>query len=104
MSSFCVTHYHFTDWPDHGVPYDKIIMISFIQHIRQIHPPDGPPLVVHCSAGVGRTGTFIVLDAMLQRMKQEDSLNIYDYVLEIRHQRLKLVQTEVQLMILYCLL
>ena len=79
-------------------------MISFIQRIRQAHPPDGPPFVVHCSAGVGRTGTFIVLDAMLQRMKQEDSLNIYDYLLEIRHQRLKLVQTEVQLMILYGLL
>ena len=70
-------------------------MISFIQRIRQAHPPDGPPLVVHCSAGVGRTGTFIVLDAMLQRMKQDDSLNIYHYLLEIRHQRTTLVQAEV---------
>ena len=70
-------------------------MISFIDNIRSSHPPKGPPLVVHCSAGVGRTGTFIVMDTMLQKMKQEDSLNIYEFVLQIRHQRMKLVQTQV---------
>jgi netrin-G3 ligand len=91
-----VTQYHFTEWPDHGAPSDKIIMISLIQRIREVHPPDGPPLVVHCSAGVGRTGTFIVLDTMLQRMEKEDTLNIYDHILQIRHQRVKLVQAEAQ--------
>ena len=90
-----ITHYHFTEWPDHGVPTDKMCMIKFIGHIRKAHPPEGAPLVVHCSAGVGRTGTFIVLDTMLQRVEQEESLNIYDFLLEIRHQRVKLVQTEV---------
>ena len=70
-------------------------MISFIDNIRLSHPPKGPPLVVHCSAGVGRTGTFIVMDTMLQKMKQEDSLNIYEFLLQIRHQRIKLVQTQV---------
>ena len=90
-----VTHYHFTEWPDHGVPTDKMSMIKFIGYIREAHPPDRSPLVVHCSAGVGRTGTFIVLDTMLQRLEQEESLNIYDFLLEIRHQRVKLVQTEV---------
>ena len=90
-----ITHYQLTVWPDHGVPVDKIVMISFIDKIRLSHPPKGPPLVVHCSAGVGRTGTFIVMDTMLQRMKQEDTLNIYDFLLQIRHQRIKLVQTKV---------
>ena len=90
-----VTDYHFTEWPDHEVPTDKMYMIKFIGHIREAHPPEGAPLVVHCSAGVGRTGTFIVLDTMLQRLEQEESLNIYDFLLEIRHQRVKLVQTEV---------
>ena len=90
-----MTHYHFTEWPDHGVPDDKICMLTLIGRIRQTHPPDGPPLVVHCSAGVGRTGTFIVLDTMLQRMKHHDTLNIYDCLMHIRQQRIKLVQTEV---------
>lgn len=98
MSCLNVTHYHFTDWPDHGVPTDKTVMISFIGHIRLAHPPDGHPLVVHCSAGVGRTGTLIVMDTMLQRMEQEGTLSVYDYLLQIRHQRVKLVQTQV-----YCI-
>ena len=72
-------------------------MIEFIGHVRKAHPPEGAPLVVHCSAGVGRTGTFIVLDTMLQRVEQEESLNIYDLLLEITHQRVKLVQTEVNI-------
>ena len=70
-------------------------MISFIDNVRLTHPPEGPPLVVHCSAGVGRTGTFIVMDTMLQRMKKDDTLDIYNFLLQIRHQRLKLVQTQV---------
>uniref|UniRef100_A0A1X7V1K4 protein-tyrosine-phosphatase n=1 Tax=Amphimedon queenslandica TaxID=400682 RepID=A0A1X7V1K4_AMPQE len=94
--SMAITHYQLTVWPDHGVPVDKIVMISFIDNIRLTHPPKGPPLVVHCSAGVGRTGTFIVIDTMLQRMKQENTLNIYDFLLQIRHQRITLVQTKEQ--------
>ena len=70
-------------------------MISFIDNVRLTHPPEGPPLVVHCSAGVGRTGTFIVMDTMLQRMKKDDTLDIYNFLLQIRHQRIKLVQTQV---------
>ena len=101
MLCFDVTHYHFSEWPDHGVPTDKMCMIEFIGHIREVHPPEGAPLVVHCSAGVGRTGTFIVLDTMLQRLEQEESLNIYDFLLEIRHQRVKLVQTEVGIIYMY---
>ena len=95
MSCFDVTHYHFTEWADHGLPTDNMCMVDFIGHIRKAHPPEGAPLVVHCSAGVERTGTFIVLDTMLQRLEQEESLNIYDFLLEIRYQRVKLVQTEV---------
>ena len=95
MSCFDVTYYHFTEWPDCGVPTDKMYMIEFISHVRKAHPPEGAPLVVHCNAGVGRTGTFIVLDTMLQRLEQEESLNIYEFLLEIRQQRVKLVQTEV---------
>ncbi len=70
-------------------------MLLMIEKIRTMHSHDGPPLVVHCSAGVGRTGTFIVLDAMMKRMKQSSRINIHDYLLTIREQRMKLVQNEV---------
>eukprot|EP00731_Ephydatia_muelleri_P016193 Em0009g617a len=94
--SLRVTHYHFTVWPDHGVPADKTCMIQFIKRVRNTHPYKGPPLLVHCSAGVGRTGTFIVLDSMLERMKCERSLNVYEFVCEMRKKRILMVQTEMQ--------
>lgn len=55
-------------------------------------------MVVHCSAGVGRTGTFITLDYMLERIKTDNSINIYEYVSELRKQRVLMVQTVVSLM------
>ena len=94
--SLRVTHYHFTVWPDHGVPADKTCMIQFIKRVRNTHPYKGPPVVVHCSAGVGRSGTFIVLDSMLERMKCERSLNVYEFVCEMRKKRVLMVQTEVK--------
>ena len=90
-----VTHYHFTAWPDHGVPADKTCMLAFIKRVRKTHPVGGPPLLVHCSAGVGRTGTFIVLDTMVQRMKAEGTLNIYELITDMRKRRVLMVQTEV---------
>ena len=90
-----VTHYHFTAWPDHGVPADKTCMLAFIKRIRKAHPPMGPPLLVHCSAGVGRTGTFITLDTMLQRMEDGQDLNVHEFVKQMRTKRVLMVQTEV---------
>ena len=93
-----VTHYHFTAWPDHGVPADKTSLIQFIQRTRKCHPySNTDPLLVHCSAGVGRTGTFMLLDSMLQRMKSEETLDIYDFLVEMRARRPLMVQTEVGL-------
>lgn len=92
-----INHYHFTVWPDHGVPADKTSMIQFIKRVRNVHPFSDPaPLMIHCSAGVGRTGTFILLDSMLERMKRESSLNVYQMVCTIRKQRPLLVQADVQ--------
>ena len=89
-----MTQFHFTSWPDHGTPSDGIAMSKFVKHVRKLHPYSDPrPLLVHCSAGVGRTGTFIVLDSMLERMKTEDSLNIYMFVKQLRHHRVLMVQT-----------
>ena len=84
-------------WPDHGVPDNHALMLNFVRRVRKLHPYSNPsPLLVHCSAGVGRTGTFIVLDTMLERMEQEDTLNIYDFVKELREQRVLMVQTLVR--------
>ena len=79
------------------MPADKTCLIQFIQRVRKDFPYyDNPPLVVHCSAGVGRSGTFIVLDSMLERMKVEDSLDIYAFICEMRKKRALMVQTEVR--------
>ena len=95
-----LTQFQYTSWPDHGVPADCIAMTKFIKHVRKLLPYSDPcPLLVHCSAGVGRTGTFIVLDSMLERMKTEDTLDIYVFVKQLRNQRVLMVQTLVILLL-----
>ena len=93
---FEVTQFHFTGWPDHGVPQNGVVLINFIKRVRAVHLYSDPiPLLVHCSAGVGRTGTFIVLDSMLMRMQVEEDLNIYKFLNQLRNQRILMVQTQV---------
>ena len=89
-----MTQLHFTAWPDHGVPDNTSVMLNIIRRVRKLHPYSDPrPLLVHCSAGVGRTGTFIVLDSMLERMKTEKSFNIFEFVTNLRKGRISMVQT-----------
>ena len=91
-----VTHMHYTAWPDHGVPENAMSVISFIQRVRREHPHSlDQPLLVHCSAGVGRTGTFILLDTVMQQIKNEGTLSIYNVLKNVRDQRMKMVQTKV---------
>ena len=89
-----MTQYHFTSWPDHGVPKFATSLIAFIRRVQRGHnKDDGYPLLVHCSAGVGRTGTFILLDSMLERMKVEDTVNVYEFLHNMRARRVLMVQT-----------
>nr|XP_046248900.1 protein tyrosine phosphatase receptor type Fa isoform X6 [Scatophagus argus] len=83
-------------WPDHGVPEYPTPTLAFLRRVKACNPPDAGPMVVHCSAGVGRTGCFIVIEAMLERMKHEKSVDIYGHVTCIRAQRNYMVQTEDQ--------
>ncbi|XP_033117033.1 receptor-type tyrosine-protein phosphatase epsilon-like isoform X6 [Anneissia japonica] len=96
-----IQQYHFIGWPDFGIPDYPYTMLSFIKRIRQMVPKptsngDIGPLTVHCSAGVGRTGTYIVIDAMLDQMVAEKQVDIYNFVSKIRGQRNLLVQSQVQ--------
>ena len=101
-----VTHFHFTAWPDHGVPQFATSLIGFINRVQKSHDKTkGVPLLVHCSAGVGRTGTFVMLDSMIDRLRVEDSLNVYEFLRQMRSKRMFMVQTLVSqtYMYMYCM-
>ncbi|CAJ1055778.1 receptor-type tyrosine-protein phosphatase beta-like [Xyrichtys novacula] len=93
-----VRQFHYTVWPDHGVPETTQSLIQFVRTVRDYinRSPGSGPTVVHCSAGVGRTGTFIVLDRVLQQLDLKDSVDIYSSVFDLRLHRSHMVQTEGQ--------
>ncbi|GFN98457.1 tyrosine-protein phosphatase lar [Plakobranchus ocellatus] len=91
-----VRQYQFTAWPDHGVPDYPTPLLMFMRRVKASNPPDAGSIIVHCSAGVGRTGAFIVIDAMLERIKHEMTVDIYGHVTCLRAQRNYMVQTEDQ--------
>jgi protein tyrosine phosphatase len=87
----------YTAWPDHGVPNSTSELISFRKEIRKLHPHPAPPMVVHCSAGVGRTGTFVVVDNVMNQAEHlVKDLDIKSAVKELRACRNFMVQTIVQ--------
>ena len=84
-----------TSWPDHGVPeYNKPLVILH-QKTMAAWKEDPGPIMVHCSAGVGRTGTFIALDLALDQAAKERIVDLAGIVTHLREQRMKMVQTVV---------
>ncbi|XP_040029333.1 receptor-type tyrosine-protein phosphatase O isoform X6 [Gasterosteus aculeatus] len=93
-----VLHLNYTSWPDHGVPTVNAIesILQFVHIVRQQASRTRDPVVVHCSAGVGRTGTFIALDRLMQHIREHEFADILGMVSEMRSHRLSMVQTEEQ--------
>uniref|UniRef100_H2YZU5 protein-tyrosine-phosphatase n=1 Tax=Ciona savignyi TaxID=51511 RepID=H2YZU5_CIOSA len=91
-----IKHFQFTAWPDHGVPEHPTPVLNFMRRVKSHHQPDAGPIVVHCSAGVGRAGCFICIDAMLERIKYEETVDVYGQVTCMRAERNYMVQTEDQ--------
>jgi protein tyrosine phosphatase len=113
-----VTHFHYHHWPDHGVPEESMSIRSIIKAIskqrERLTPSEARPTVIHCSAGIGRTGAFISIDMMLQRLQRlagsndaVDSkeimrvLSLPDLVHDLRRQRMGSVQSLEQYCFIY---
>uniref|UniRef100_A0A8C8LNZ4 protein-tyrosine-phosphatase n=1 Tax=Oncorhynchus tshawytscha TaxID=74940 RepID=A0A8C8LNZ4_ONCTS len=91
-----IRQFHFTSWPDHGVPCYATGLLGFVRQVKFLNPPDAGPIVAHCSAGAGRTGCFIAVDIMLDMAENEGVVDIFNCIRELRSQRVNMVQTEEQ--------
>ncbi|KAJ8032177.1 Receptor-type tyrosine-protein phosphatase dep-1 [Holothuria leucospilota] len=94
-----VNHFHFLHWPDRGIPINPRPILEFIREIRKVERTNLGPLLVHCSAGCGRSGTFIALDILLKKLEMStvnDKTNVLETVYTLRQQRMKMVQTSDQ--------
>ncbi|XP_048096523.1 tyrosine-protein phosphatase non-receptor type 1 [Alosa alosa] len=101
-----ILHFHYTTWPDFGVPESPASFLNFLFKVRESGclGPDQGPVVVHCSAGIGRSGTFCLVDTCLLLMsfrKEPSSVCIRDVLLDMRRCRMGLIQTADQLRFSY---
>jgi len=94
--STTLLHLHFTAWPDHGVPMQPTSLLAFHRKFRSYDSESSAgPDIIHCSAGVGRTGTFIALDYLLEQAKAEGVVDIFYCVRQMRQARVNMIQTQV---------
>ena len=98
-----VTQLQYVRWPDHGVPEgatsEHSDLVDFFRQVRQLRYGHLEPLVVHCSAGIGRTGVLILLETIATLIEQRRPLNLLFYVLQMRAQRALLIQTREQFLL-----
>nr|XP_034171362.1 tyrosine-protein phosphatase 10D [Osmia lignaria]XP_034171370.1 tyrosine-protein phosphatase 10D [Osmia lignaria]XP_034171380.1 tyrosine-protein phosphatase 10D [Osmia lignaria] len=96
-----ITHLHFKEWPDHDVPEGFDSMINFCQIVRRNVLANKGYIVVHCSAGIGRTGTLIAIDILLQHIRDNRKLDVFGTVYRLRRHRINMVQKESQYAYIY---
>lgn len=93
-----VVHLHFLLWRDKGVPDDIYPLLAFRRKVRSLDAVASGPLLVHCSAGVGRSGTLIALDTLLDEVRERGEMDVLAVVTHLRRQRMMLVQTKVSML------
>ncbi|XP_022109446.1 uncharacterized protein LOC110989392 isoform X2 [Acanthaster planci] len=91
-----IRQFHYTSWPDKDVPKDVTPVLRLIKDFSDATPEGAGPYLIHCSAGVGRTGAIIAIHALLQQAHAEKTLDIYNFVADMRDHRVSIVQTPVQ--------
>ncbi|CAF0883631.1 unnamed protein product [Didymodactylos carnosus] len=96
-----IVQYHYTQWPDMDIPVDAHPLINLIKEVNEQNGKEDYPIVVHCSAGVGRTGTYITIDAMIDKIEKEGKIDIYNFVKRMRKERSLMVQTVRQYVFIY---
>ncbi|XP_071799488.1 uncharacterized protein [Asterias amurensis] len=95
-----IVQFHYTTWPDMKPP-ESSSLLQFIRQVQISESSQDGPIIVHCSAGVGRTGTYIALDAMLEQARAEGQVDVLNFVREMRDKRYLMVQTQAQFKFIY---
>ncbi|XP_078533352.1 receptor-type tyrosine-protein phosphatase mu-like [Lissotriton helveticus] len=96
-----VQQLHYIHWPDHGVPSRPTGLLRLVEQMNALKSPDSGPVIVHCSAGIGRTGTFIALDILLKMAQAEQKVDVFQCTRMMREKRVNMVQTRDQYVFLY---
>ncbi|KAK0183353.1 hypothetical protein PV327_001403 [Microctonus hyperodae] len=96
-----IIQYHFLVWKDFMAPEHPHAILRFIKRVNEAYSLEKGPILVHCSAGVGRTGTLVALDSLLQQLAEEGQVSIFNTVCDLRHQRNFLVQSLKQYIFIY---
>ncbi|KAK3591264.1 hypothetical protein CHS0354_010629 [Potamilus streckersoni] len=96
-----IKQFHFTSWSDHGAPASPTPLLNFRRKVQQYSVDNSSPVLVHCSAGIGRTGTYIALDYLLKQAKAEEKVDVPQCVQTLRSNRVNMIQNWEQYVFVY---
>ncbi|CAH8619198.1 unnamed protein product [Heterobilharzia americana] len=96
-----IWHLQYTSWPEQGIPTYSTVFLMFLRRVGTITPADCGPIVVHCSGGTGKTGVYIAINILLERMKCESVVDVFGLVNQLRMQRNYMVETQEQYQFIY---